>query len=190
MTIENLKQSLIQQGSSEAKRLLAEAQKQADEILHSAKEKAAAISSESKKKTDAMISAQRNEKISAAKLRAKKMVSEARDEIVEVALGRIWDGLCELPKGENYEKIMKEFIVNGSRELGKGAIVQVNSRDAKLAKKFHDNLHPQAANITGGAIIMNGDKNIFVDNSLESLYKSKKEALRTVIYSELFEGKT
>lgn len=185
MAIENLKKGLIQEAEAEAGKIISAAEKEAEGIRAAGREKEKATLAEARKKADEMGRQQMNDRVSAAKLKAKKMVSEANEALVEKAMEKIWADFKELPSDRNYEGIMKGFISKGQSSMGKDSLVVTNSDDAKIAKKFAANVSQEYADISGGAIIKSKDGKIMVDNSLESIFGSKKQELRRLIYSEL-----
>ncbi|MEM4261762.1 MAG: V-type ATP synthase subunit E [Candidatus Diapherotrites archaeon] len=188
MSFEELKKRLLEEAKADASKLVSSAEKEALFLVASAEEKLKKSYSESLKSTKDLAEAQLRDSISGSRLKAKKLVSEAKEIAVENALNDVWLKLCELPKSSQYEGILKKLISEGVSAIGSDAIVVVNGNDFRLAKKFAKNVSQNFANIVGGAIITNSQGNVLVDNSFESLFASKKEALKTLIYAELFGG--
>jgi V/A-type H+-transporting ATPase subunit E len=185
MAIENLKKSILQEAEKEAERIVSEAEAEAEKIKASSMEKAKTILAQAKKKAEETGLQQSNDRISSAKLKAKKMMAEANEAFVENALEEIWNYFKKIPEESRYESIMKKLILNGQSSIGKNSVVFTNSKDAKIAKKYADNVSQDYVEISGGAIIKSGDGKIIVDNSLESIFQSKKNELRRLIYLEL-----
>jgi len=185
MAIENLKKSILQEAEKEAGRIVSEAEAEAEKIKASSLEKARVILAQAKKKAEETGLQQMNDRVSSAKLKAKKMVAEANEALVENALEEIWNYFKKIPDQSDYESIMKKFILSGQSSIGKNSVVFTNARDAKIAKKYAGNVSQDHVEISGGAIIKSSDGKIIVDNSLESIFQSKKNELRRLIYLEL-----
>ncbi len=190
MELENLKKSLVAEGSAEARKIVSQAEKQAEEILAQAAEASAKIRAEAKERARLAAEAESNERISSAQLKAKKTVTEARNRLLEESLSAMWDEFRKVTQTNEYEAMMKRLITGAEKELGEKAMVNVNSSDLKLAKKFSENVSQKPADIAGGAIVCTKDGSITIDNSLESIFENGKEEAKSAIFSTLTkEGK-
>ncbi|GEM_PF-5542977 len=190
MSLEELRKSLLQEAKAEGRRVTADAQKLSEQRLDAAKAQAKAIVSEAVERAQRIAAAERNERQSAAALKAKKITSEAQGQVLAQGLEKIRKELGQFPSQKaEYEKLLKRLIGHAEKEIGKGAVVMVNSRDQALAKKHSKNVSGKAAQISGGAIAATADGSISVDGSLESIFSQKEEELRKLVYSEIFGGK-
>ncbi len=183
MSIENIQQSLLQEGKKEETRITGEGRKEAETIMVNAREQAKAIKAEEKRKAEELVENERRERISAAKLKAKKIVNEARNKLVDSALGEIWEEFREFPKQKEYAGFMKKIIMEAENELGKGTVM-VSAEDLALAKKHSKNAVKSGEPITGGAIIATKDGKIIIDNSLEAIFGNNKEEIKGIIFRE------
>lgn len=190
MSLEELKKSLLQEAKAQAKRMEADAQKLAEQRLDAARAQAKAIVSEAAERAQRAAAAEKNERQGAAQLKAKKITSEAQNRVLGQGLEKIWKEFSELPAQKaEYERLLKRLISHAEKEIGKGAVVAVNSRDQAIAKRLSKNVSGKAAGIAGGAIVASADGSISVDCSLESLFSQKEEEMRKLVYSEIFGGK-
>ena len=186
MSLEELRKSLEQEGKAEAGRITGEAERQAEEILSKAREEAKEIVSGAKARAEAAAQAERNERIGACQLRAKRATSEARNRVIGQALQKIWAEFAEIPKEKaEYERLMKRQISMAENELGKGSTVKVREEDLGLARRIAKN-PPKGAEMAGGAIISNTDGTVSIDCSLEAIFAGHEEKLRKLVYHELF----
>ena len=184
MSLENLGKALMQEGKAEARKIISEAEKQASAELAKAKDAAKEITAVARKKVEEIVVAEQNERISAAKLKAKKIVSDATNTTIDSAMEKIWQEFVKLPSKEDYETILKGLITSAEKELGNG-VVNVNANDMRLAKKISKNVSDKPADISGGAIVTSKNGKIIIDNSLESIFDSKKDEVRKIIFSEI-----
>lgn len=187
MSFEDLKRKLLEEAELEAKRLVSSAEKEASLSLSSAEDKLKILSAESLKKAKELSDLHFKDSVSSARLKAKRLISEAKDFAIENALRDVWFNLCELRKSREYDAVLKKLISDGLALIGDDAVVFVNKNDLKIAKKYAKNVSESNVNMVGGAIISKGS--VLVDNSFEALFSSKKESLKTLVYTELFGGK-
>jgi len=185
MSLENVRDSLIQEAKKEEKRIMSTAEKEASAIIDKAKDQAKQIKAEEKKKALETVSGERNEKISTAKLKANKIVSEAKNKLVDDSVEAIWEDFKDSPKKKGYAGFLKKQIKEAEKELG-NTIVTVNSSDLKATKKYSKNIQKQGVNISGGAIVFTKDRSVSIDGSLESIFENNKEEIRGTIFKELF----
>ncbi|MCR4335184.1 MAG: V-type ATP synthase subunit E family protein [archaeon] len=186
MSLENVRENLIQEAKKEERRLLSEAEKEASAIILEAKEQAKRIKNEEKKKASEAVERDSHERISVAKLKANKIVSEARNKLVDDSVNEIWEDFKDSPKKKGYEAFLKKQIKEAEKELGKATIVMVNSTDVKVAEKYSKNVQTQGVNISGGAIVSTKDKSVSIDSSLESIFENNEKEIRGTVFKELF----
>ncbi|HZX20068.1 MAG TPA: V-type ATP synthase subunit E family protein [archaeon] len=186
MTLENVRESLLQEAKSEENRLLKDAEKESQKILNEAKEKTKQIKAEAKISAANSVETEKKERISAAKLKANKIVNEARNKLVEKSMEQIWNEFKEMPGGKDYDLFMKKIIKDAEKELGTGAMVSVNQKDLATTKKYSKNIAKKTLDISGGAIISSKDNNVSIDASLEAIFENNREEIRGMIFKELF----
>lgn len=186
MTLENIRTGLLQEAKSEETRMLKEAEKESQSILNEAKEKAKQIKADAKISATNSVETEKKERISAAKLKANKIVSEARNKLVEKSMQQIWKEFKEISKQNGYDAFMKKIISEAEKELGMGAMVSVNKDDQATAKKHSKNLAKKIVEISGGAIISSKDNNVSIDASLEAIFENNREEIRGMVFKELF----
>lgn|SRR3989344_8873081 len=184
MSLENLGKALMQEGNVEARKIISEAEKQASEGISKAKETAREITSRARKKSGEIVIAERDERISAAKLKAKKIVSDATNAALDAAMEKIWLEFVRIPSKGDYETMLKALITSAEKELGSG-VVHVNADDMRSAKKISKNVSDKPMAISGGAIVTSKNGKIIIDNSLESIFDSKRDSVRKIIFSEI-----
>src|SRR3989344_5086130 len=184
MSLDNLGKALAQEGKAEARKIISEAEKLASAEISRANEAAKLVLSEARKKAKEMVVAETNERISAAKLKANKIVSDATNSSIDSAIEKIWQEFAKFPSKEGYEAMMKSLIAEAEKELG-NSIVNVNANDHSLARKLSKNVGQKPVDISGRAIITSKSGKIIIDNSLESIFDSKKDEVRKIIFTEL-----
>ncbi len=180
MSLDKLKNELINEAKKEAKSITSKAEKDALKIVKEAEETAKKMIEDAKKQAKASVKAEERERIAAAKLKATRIISEAKNTAVENALKEVFNDFVEVTRRKNYSKTLTRLINEGKKELGANSIVFVNSKDKSKVK------NARVIDILGGAIIASKNGRIRVNNSFESIFDSKKEELRKQIFIQLF----
>ena len=185
MSMENLKKSLLQEAEKEASAITSKAEKEASAIISAAREEARKRKEEARARAKSLVAAEKTEKLSAAQLRAKKIVSEAKSKVVEENLGIVWREFSKLPDEKNYGGLLKKWIAEAEKSLGGKTVVSVNEKDAKIAKKFSKNVSAKVVDIAGGAIIFSQDGKVSIDSSLESVFRHNEPEARKIVFNDL-----
>lgn len=190
MSIESITKRIEDEAKAYAEERRAEAEGLKKEILADAQTKADRIKADAKERADkeSELLAERRESV--AGLESRKMVLEAKQEIIRESFEKALDKLVDLDEAD-YIK----FIENQLNAFGKeGGEVLLNAEDKKkygdkLAKLLSGGLKlsEEAANIRGGFILRQGD--ISINCSLEKLLEDKKEEMVGEIAAKLFPQK-
>jgi vacuolar-type H+-ATPase subunit E/Vma4 len=165
----------MRQAESSARKIEQEASAKADEAVRGAKSEAAQFAKQ-----------ESSERLTSAKLAAKKILDEARDEAVEASLRHIWFQFKadSLHKG-TYPQLLDGLVKEGLAELGTtDAVVYVRDEDRALVSGYQlSRLPPE---YSGGAILESPNGRIRVNKTLEEAFSQKKGELRKMIYDKLF----
>ncbi len=194
MTLEKLKQEVLSQAERQAKAVIAEAEREEEQILGEARAKAKAIVDEKQKLGEAQARETAVELKASALLQAKRMESEAKEEVVENVLNQVRRELQEISKSKRaYEKIFETLAKQAIRALGeKEFVLKVNAKDKKLASKY--GRIAGSIDTIGGVIAAKADGTIQINNTFEALLEENEEKLKQKAFEELFErhshGKT
>ena len=185
MDLENVKKGLMKEAKAEAKTIIENAEKGSASAIASANEKAKSMVAAARQRASEMVEAERNERFSAAKLKAKKILSDARNRVVDGASQQVWVEFVKVRETPSYEKMLKGLVGAAEKELGEKSTVCVNENDMKLAKKFSKNLSQKPAGISGGAVVVSKDGRVSIDNSFEAIFDSRKDDVKKIIFREL-----
>jgi len=186
MGFDELATELHKSAEAEGRKLTNAAEKNAAKIVEAAQEKSDDDVRSAKKEVSAQIKQESSERITSAKLSAKKIVDEARDEAVEAALHDVWKSFkaASHHKG-TYQELLNRLVKEGMEELGtKDAVVYVRDEDNHLLSGYRTALLPQQ--YSGGAIIESADGKIRVNKTLDEAFAQRKSELRKQIYDQLF----
>ena len=180
--------------------LLAEAKKQADEIVKTAeghldkmlieeKAKRAILLKKAEEDAFQLIDEQRKERIASSRLEAKRILNEAKEDAIKAVLEDIYTMLESISKKPSYKDFLKSTLASAMREIN-SAIVHCRKDDKAVIQATAGNARVQDdLNALGGFIVESSDGKVRLNLTLESLFESKREELRKMIYQKLFEQK-
>lgn len=185
MGFEGLASELHKHAEAEGRKLIHAAEKSAEKIENEAKEKADESVKAAKKDAASFVKQESSERLTSAKLSAKKIVDEARDSAVEAGLGQVWSAFkFESLKKSAYPQLLDRLVREGIRELGtKEATVYVRDEDRALVSGYR--LEKLPREYSGGAILESPDGRVRVNKTLEDVFAQKKLQLRKQIYDRL-----
>jgi V/A-type H+/Na+-transporting ATPase subunit E len=124
-------------------------------------------------------------RIPAARLRAKRIIQEARYGLVSKAM----DALIEEMEGmrndrKEYEKFLEMLIRQGISELGeKNATIAVRKQDLQFARKFGKAIELECL---GGALISSENGKVRINNTFEALIDGKRAQLEQLSFELMF----
>ena len=191
MGIERLTSSLLKEADEEAARLVEAAEGHVRKMKEDERAKIASLKKKAEKEAEKLLAEQRNERLAWARLEAKRVVSEAREDAINSAIDDIFSSLKELKKSREYKNFMSKSISAAVKELGGTRLtVHVGKGDKKLLPKL-----PKTCRVAtdldalGGAVIETSDGKMKIDLTLETLIELRRDELRKMISDELFGGK-
>lgn len=186
MGFEELSSELHRNAEAEGRKLIAAAEKTARKAEEEAQARAEEMLRAAKKEAQSYSKQESSERLTSAKLAAKKLVGDAQNEAVEGSLHQAWGAFrhASLLKSA-YPQLLQKLITEGMKELGTSeAVVYVRDEDRQLVSGYRlAKLPPQ---YSGGAIIESANGKVKVNKTLEEAFEQKKSALRKKIYDKLF----
>ena len=187
MGLEELRTEILKRSFEEVRRLEAEAEEEERRILENAQLERKRVLEMAREEAERQARAERDERIAAARLRARRLVAEAREEVLSRALERVWEEFAAIVKGEAYHSLLKSIVEAGLRELGNDALVSVNEEDVRLVRKWKVKLG-EPIQTEGGAIITSQDGRIRVSGTLRDLFVQRREFVKKKLSDSIFGG--
>ncbi|MFA5077106.1 MAG: V-type ATP synthase subunit E family protein [Candidatus Micrarchaeia archaeon] len=132
-----------------------------------------------------MVEGERRERLSWAKLEAKRVLSEAREDAVNSAIEGLIGQIKAYAKTRNYAEKLRKSVSSVVSEFGGKAVVHVRKGDKKLLASVGAPV-VEDADILGGAIVESKDGRLRIDLSMEELLEANRDAVRKDIYAALF----
>ncbi|HID72795.1 TPA: hypothetical protein EYP38_02530 [Candidatus Micrarchaeota archaeon] len=137
-----------------------------------------------------MLEGQKNERIAWARLEAKRILAEAREDAIKNVLEGFFEALGKAKKGKAYKGFMAKAVKSAVSELGtSGLVIHVCKGEGKLVGRVRGAKVVQDLDALGGAIVESKNGKMRVNLTLETLFESRRDELRKKISDKIFGGK-
>lgn len=187
MGIEKLTSSLLKDAQSEAEEIIKAAEGHVKQMKADERAKLTTLEKQAEKEVEKILKEQRNERLAWARLEAKRVVSEAREDAINNVIDAIFSSISEMRKSKEYNAFVSKNVSAAVKELGGKLTVHVAKADKNLLPKLPKGCKVVAdLDALGGAIIETQDGKMRVDLTLETLIELKRDELRKSISAELF----
>jgi len=104
MGIEKLKSSLIKEANDEAEKLIIAAELQVKNLLNDEKSQANAEKAQVEKEISVILNERKGERLAWARLEAKRIIAEAKEDVIKASMDTFFEKLIDSKKGQNYKK--------------------------------------------------------------------------------------
>lgn len=190
MGIERLTSSLLKEADEEAAKIVQAAEWHVKKMKEDERSKRAALKKEAEKEIEKLLSEQKNERLAWARLEAKRITAEAREDAINSAIDDFFSSLKEVKKSKEYKEFLSKNVSAALKELkGMKLKVHVRKEDKKLLPKLPNGCKAVTdLDALGGAVIETQDGKMKVDLTLETLFELKRDELRKMIAAKLFGG--
>lgn len=191
MGIEKLTSSLLKEADDEAAKIIAAAEDHVKEMKAKERSKMTGMEKQAEQEVEKVLKDQKNERLAWARLEAKRITAEAKEDAINNAIEEIFDSLGDIRKSKEYKDFMSKSIPAAASELGSEKLtVHVLKDDKKLVPKLSKSCKIETdLDALGGAILETEDGKMRADLTLETLFELKRDDLRKMISAELFEKK-
>ncbi len=186
MGFEDLASELHKHAEAEGKKLMHASERAAGKTEDEARAASEEAFRAARKEAASFVKQESSERLTSAKLSAKKILDEARDEAVGGSLLQVWrqfksDSLRKTAYPALLQRLLKEALA----ELGSGdATVYVRDENRQLVSGYKLSRLP--SEYTGGVIVESTNGKVRVNKTLEEAFAQKKGSLRKQIYDKLF----
>ena len=190
MGIERLTSSLLKEADEEATKVIQAAEWHVKKMKEDERSKHTALKNEAEKEIEKLLSEQKNERLAWARLEAKRINAEAREDAIKHVIDDFFSSLKEVKKGKEYKNFLSKNVSAAVTELGGMKLkVRVRKEDKKLLSRL-----PKSCKVStdldalGGALVETHDGKMKVDLTLETLFELRRDELRKMIAGKLFGG--
>lgn len=187
MGIEQLTAEILAEAKNEAKQITEGAEAEKKRILDEEKKAVSATLSQAEAEATALVESQRRERVAWARLEAKKLEGDAREEVIRDALDALYAQMEKFRKSKEYGDFLSARVEEGVKEIGvSNPTIHLCKGDKKFLKNNSKAKVVEDLEGIGGAIVESADGAVRVDLTMETLFEDKKEFLRKKLYEKLF----
>lgn len=189
--LENITHRIKKDASQKAQKKIDQAKRQAKEILEQAQKELTREKKTLELETERIIKIQRSRAISEGKLEGRKMMLNAKEEVITSAFTIANQRLAELDQAQK-ESYLSSAIKGAVSELGSDVTALCNPKDAalvtKVAKQVDSKIKVSSEGIEfiGGVVVRANDGSAQIDATFEGLLNRKRNDLRREIAEILF----
>lgn len=187
--LDKILEHISNEAAKNAKKILDNGKREADRIVASEKEEAARLEQQISRQSHLDVTAASKRIQSAADLKEKRMILEAKQKEIDSVIGAAKEKLASLPDGEYFaylERMLERYAT------GQEGVIRLNAKDlGRLPADFEDKakakqlaLSKDAVDIPGGFVLVYGD--VEENCSFEALINASKEQLQDKIGQILF----
>lgn len=189
MGIDTLTTSLLEEAQKKAHAIVASAQSSVEKMYGEENAKRALLLKYADEEVRHLLDETKRERIAWARLEAKRILSEAKEEVIRGVLDDFFTLLSKVRKNSAYKDFMcrslekaiselkshgiSDFVIYCSKD-DKGMLADVKARIVPTLDSF------------GGIIAESGNGNVRIDLTLEALFETKRDELRSLVYEKLF----
>ncbi len=182
--LKDVEEHLLTKTRRQGEARVAEAKAKAEQELKKAEEMWKKKMEQAMAKIEKRLEEERREKISWAHLEERRMLSEARDDILKQAMDMLLEELQAFTKSRKYSHVLKILTERALKELPDG-IIHVKEGDKKHFRRVKNKV-VEDADIIGGVIVESKDGRVMVDHSFDMYLEKYKDMVRKELYKELF----
>lgn len=194
--VEKIVKKINEDAEAEASKILNEARTQAEKIKRDANAEADEIYSEILPKYKREAEQEKQRIVANAKLRARKAVLDAKEDVIKFAFNTAETKLQKLPK-KDYTKVLEKLIIEGVEALDADTVVIARKEDSKainsaLLKRVSEKTGFKVTkvreyiNVMGGVVLRSSDGKIEVNNTFETRLERFRDELRKEVAGLLF----
>jgi V/A-type H+-transporting ATPase subunit E len=180
MGLEAVKEEILDSAREHADSILSEARKESNKTAREAEKKIAEMQQKADAGEKKTIESIKRQELASAELENKKMLLEAKKQLIESAFEEAGKKL-ELLDDKKRESYIKKLLEKAKNDIELGH-AYCSKKDAKFLK----GLNAEPIDIIGGLVAENKEKIIRVDYSFETLLDSIKESELQSINKILF----
>ena len=169
MGLEIVKEEIIREAKNQEQSLVEEARNETVRIMNEAEKEVTEMKEKNYAETKRVIDIIKKQELASAELENKKMLLEAKKQLIESVFSEVKENLEKLDGGKREDYIKKLL------EKAKNDIEVENVYCDEQDIKFLEGLNAEAADIVGGLIAENKDKTVRVDYSFDTMLESLKE---------------
>jgi len=182
MSLETLVEEIRQRAEAELRATVEGQKVEETRIAHDRDQRIAEIRATSQRATDAEVARERAQRVAAAKLQARKMLYEAREQRLEDGLRETRGLLSAQTTTPGYPAVLKRMVEVANDALGRQLRISGRTADAAvLAKVAGKAFDPTPQPILGGLIATTTDGSRRLNLSFDELLRLREDQVRELL---------
>ena len=181
MSLDAVKEEVLSSAKAEASAIASEGKREASRILREADKKIEDLKEKTEAETKKILESMKRQETASAELEAKRIMLEAKKELVDKAFDTARKKLEDMEDKER-EALMKKIMHKIKVDIDI-CHLYCSKKDARHLKDFKT----ETADISGGLIAENSQKTVRVDCSYETMLQSIRESKMHEINKILFQ---
>jgi len=182
MSLEDLVGEIRRRGEAELAKVSAEQARSTAALIAERDRRRAEIRAESDRIGAAEVTRERTQRVAAAKLKARKMLYEAREARLEQAVEETKALLHEFTRSSSYPAVLRRMVSVATSSLGKQVRVSGRAEDAAaLAKVAGKSFDPTPRPILGGLVAETTDRSRRLNLTFDELLRLHEDQVRELL---------
>ena len=182
MGLETLVEEIRRRGEAELQAVEAARDADASRIDADRDERIARIRADAARSSDLESARERAQRIAGAKLKARKLLYEAREARLTASVDATRRLLADYTRGDAYPAVLKRMVDSATETLGKPLKVRGRSEDASRLQKAAGKLYdPTPVPILGGLVAESADGSRRLNLSFDELLRLREDRVRELL---------
>ncbi|HTP56447.1 MAG TPA: V-type ATP synthase subunit E family protein [Thermoplasmata archaeon] len=182
MGLETLVAEIRARGEAELKDVETGRDAEAAKIAAARDEKIAQIRAEAARASELEVARERAQRIAGAKLRARKLLYEARESRLRSSIEATRGLLSDFTRSDAYAAVLKRMVDAAQESLGKQIRVRGRAEDAaRLQKAAGKSFDPAPVAIVGGLVAESADGSRRLNLSFDELLRLREDKVRELL---------
>lgn len=186
MGIERLTSSLLMEANKESAEIVKAAETHVQKMVSEEQSKNEDLAKKAGAEVEQLLAGMRNERIAWARLEAKRILAEAKEDAIANSLEGFFASIEKSRSSAEYKEFMAAAAKSAANELGSGATIRVRTGEAKLVPKLKGMKVEEGLDALGGVLAESRDGKVMVNLTIETVFESKRDDLRRRVSEHLF----
>ncbi len=182
MSLESLVEEIRQHAEAELKATIDQQKAEGVRIVQDRDRRISELRAASQRATDIEVGREKAQRVAAAKLQARKLLYEAREERLENGLQETRTLLAGFTSSPQYPAVLKRMVEVATASLGKQLRISGRAEDAAgLQKAAGKSFDPTPRPILGGLVAETADGNRRLNLSFDELLRLREDEVRELL---------
>ncbi len=185
--LKDLEEHLLTKVRAKGEQEVKQAEKEIAKQLKETEEKWKKEMEKSRERIKARLLEEERERLSWARLEERRMLAEAKEEVLDEAFEEFKKELSGFTAKKEYTTWLNKMIEKGLKELGnESGVIHVKKGDKKKVKAKKGVTIKEDVDVIGGVIIESKDGKIRIDLSIDAFVRQHEDEIKKELYKHIF----